>query len=80
MFKPRGCLSFQKHFHRNELWVVFGKGTAINDIKVRQMRGVSLAVVKKDSLHTFLNRGKAVIFEVQWGDKISEDDIERFAQ
>jgi mannose-1-phosphate guanylyltransferase/mannose-6-phosphate isomerase len=78
---PGEKLSLQKHVHRSEHWVVV-KGTAkvsIDDKKIFVHENES-AYVPKSTLHRLENTGKipVEIIEVQNGEYLEEDDIERF--
>jgi len=78
---PGEKLSLQTHSHRSEHWVVV-KGTAkvsIGDKEVFIHENES-AYVPKSTLHRLENAGKipAEIIEVQNGEYLEEDDIERF--
>ncbi len=79
---PGGRLSLQTHSHRSEHWVVV-KGTAkvsIGDKEVLIHENES-AYVPKSTLHRLENAGKipVEIIEVQNGEYLEEDDIERFS-
>jgi mannose-1-phosphate guanylyltransferase/mannose-6-phosphate isomerase len=79
--KPGGSLSLQSHQHRSEHWVVVS-GTAT------VTRGDEVATVAKNEStyipigvkHRLENRGKVPlhIVEVQVGEYLGEDDIQRF--
>jgi mannose-1-phosphate guanylyltransferase/mannose-6-phosphate isomerase len=79
--KPGGRLSLQRHQHRSEHWVVVsGTATVTRD-------GETSLVAKNESTyipigvkHRLENRGKLPlqIIEVQVGEYVGEDDIERF--
>ncbi|MBM4307748.1 MAG: mannose-1-phosphate guanylyltransferase/mannose-6-phosphate isomerase [Deltaproteobacteria bacterium] len=78
---PGEKLSLQKHSHRSEHWVVV-KGTAKisianNEILTHENES---AYVPKATLHRLENGGKmpVEIIEIQNGDYLEEDDIERF--
>jgi mannose-1-phosphate guanylyltransferase/mannose-6-phosphate isomerase len=78
---PGEKLSLQKHSHRSEHWVVV-KGTAKVTIGGE---GIFIhenesAYVPKSNLHRLENAGKipVEIIEVQNGEYMEEDDIERF--
>lgn len=77
---PGARLSLQKHQHRSEHWVVI-KGTAKVTIEGEEIIfGESeSAYVPKSALHRLENPGKTPleIIEVQNGDYVGEDDIER---
>ena len=78
---PGGRLSLQRHQHRSEHWVVVsGTATVVRD-------GETITVSKNESSyiptgvkHRLENRGKIPlqIVEVQVGEYLEEDDIERF--
>ncbi|HIP22177.1 MAG TPA: mannose-1-phosphate guanylyltransferase/mannose-6-phosphate isomerase [Rhodobacteraceae bacterium] len=78
--KPGGKLSVQKHFHRAEHWVVVRgtawvtKGDEVLELSENQSIYLPLGVV-----HALENRGKTPLelIEVQTGDYLAEDDIER---
>ncbi len=78
---PGERLSLQTHSHRSEHWVVV-KGTAkvsIGDQEIIIHENES-AYVPKSTLHRLENAGKipVEIIEVQNGEYLEEDDIERF--
>lgn len=78
---PGEKLSLQRHCHRSEHWVVV-KGTAtvrVEDKEVFLHENESI-YVPKSSLHRLANPGKIPleIIEVQVGEYVGEDDIERF--
>ena len=79
--KPKKRLSLQKHFHRNEHWIVLS-GTATvtvgkNKKLVRANESVYIPMGKK---HRLENEGKIdlVLIEVQVGEYLEEDDIVRY--
>ncbi len=73
-------LSYQRHQHRSEVWtVVSGTGEVVLDGLVQQVRAGSVVVIGKCRKHA----GRAVgsdlhIIEVQQGEILVEEDIERF--
>jgi phosphoglucomutase len=78
---PGARLSLQSHKHRAENWVVV-EGEAlvtINDDQLVVKKGES-AYIPKGARHRMENRGQEemVLIEVQYGDYLGEDDIERF--
>lgn len=78
---PNGRLSLQMHYHRSEHWVVV-EGTAkvkIGDKEISLHENES-AYVPKTTLHRLENQGKVPleIIEVQNGEYVGEDDIERY--
>ena len=78
--KPNEKLSLQMHHHRSEHWVVV-KGTAKATIDDREIviHENESAYVPKSTLHRLENPGKVPleIIEVQNGEYVGEDDIER---
>jgi len=78
---PGEKLSLQTHSHRSEHWVVV-KGTAKVTIGEKEIfiHENESAYVPKSTLHRLENAGKipAEIIEVQNGEYLEEDDIERF--
>lgn len=77
---PGKRLSYQRHVHRSEHWfVVNGVGQVVLGGRVRDV-GVGDAIdVGSGELHRIGNSGPDafVFIEVQVGDYIAEDDIER---
>lgn len=78
---PGKRLSLQKHFHRNEHWIVLS-GTAtvqINDTKTLVRPNESI-YIKMGELHRLSNEGiiPIVMIEAQVGEYTEEDDIVRF--
>lgn len=81
LVKPNNRLSLQKHYHRNEHWIVL-QGTATVTIGktkklVRANESVYIPMGKK---HRLCNQGKInlLLIEVQVGDYLEEDDIVRY--
>jgi mannose-1-phosphate guanylyltransferase/mannose-6-phosphate isomerase len=78
---PREKLSLQRHHHRAEHWVVV-RGTAKVTIDGKELflHENESAFVPKSTLHRLENPGKIPleIIEVQSGEYLEEDDIERF--
>jgi len=79
---PGEKLSLQTHSHRSEHWVVV-KGTAKVSIGNKEIltHENESAYVPKSTLHRLENPGeiRLQIIEVQNGDYLEEDDIERFS-
>jgi len=78
---PFQKLSLQLHYHRSEHWVVV-KGTAKIRIGEKDMfiHENESAYVPKSTMHRLENPGKIPleIIEIQNGEYVGEDDIERF--
>lgn len=78
--KPGNKLSLQKHFHRNEHWVVVsGTATVTVDDQVFLVRPNESTYIKMGQVHRLENNGKIdlVMIEVQVGEYTGEDDIVR---
>jgi len=77
---PGGSLSRQRHFQRAEHWVVVS-GEAIVEVDgaERAMLPGQSVYIPLRSIHRLSNRGSEpmVLIEVQCGDYLGEDDIER---
>lgn len=78
--KPGKRLSFQKHYHRNEHWIVVS-GTATVTIGERNflLRENESTFIKMGEIHRLENEGKipVVLIEAQVGSYTGEDDIVR---
>jgi len=78
--KPGERLSLQKHFHRNEHWIVVS-GTATVKIGDKEflVRPNESTYIRMGDLHRLENQGKIdlVMIEVQVGEYTGEDDIVR---
>ena len=78
--KPGSKLSLQKHFHRNEHWIVVsGTATVTVDKDVFLVRPNESTYIQMGQLHRLENQGKIdlVMIEVQVGEYTGEDDIVR---
>ena len=78
--KPGRRFSLQRHFKRDETWVIVeGGGVAtVKHKKIKIKTGDVLRVPRK-VLHRLHNTGKKILalIEVQFGGYLGEDDIER---
>jgi mannose-1-phosphate guanylyltransferase len=78
--KPQNRLSLQKHFHRNEHWIVVS-GTAKVTIEQNEflVRANESTYIKMGDIHRLENIGKIdlVMIEAQVGEYLGEDDIVR---
>jgi mannose-6-phosphate isomerase-like protein (cupin superfamily) len=78
--RPEGVLSLQRHRHRAEQWIIVAgtarvtRGDATFDLTPGQATRIGLGEV-----HSIANPGadEMVFIEVQTGEVLSEDDIER---
>ena len=78
--KPGKKLSLQKHFHRNEHWVVVsGTAKVTNGDDVFLVRANESTYIPMGCLHRLENPGKIdlVLIEAQVGEYLGEDDIVR---
>jgi D-beta-D-heptose 7-phosphate kinase/D-beta-D-heptose 1-phosphate adenosyltransferase len=79
-------ISYQKHFYRSELWFV-SKGKCkiryseddADNFKEIILKKNDIYIIKKNSWHQLINdfSKPCHIIEIQYGEKRSEDDIER---
>ncbi|MBP2132181.1 mannose-1-phosphate guanylyltransferase/mannose-6-phosphate isomerase [Methanomicrobium sp. W14] len=79
--KPGNVLSLQMHYHRSEHWVVVsGSAEVTVDSDVRTLVRGQSTYVPAGVRHRLANRGKIPleVIEVQIGEYLGEDDIERF--
>ena len=78
--KPGKRLSLQKHFHRNEHWIVVsGTATVTVGDEVKLIRPNESTYIKMGELHRLANEGiiPVVLIEAQVGEYTGEDDIIR---
>lgn len=78
--KPGKRLSLQKHFHRNEHWIVVsGTATVTVGDETRLVRPNESTYIKMGEVHRLTNEGviPVVLIEAQVGEYTGEDDIVR---
>ena len=78
--KPGKRLSLQKHYHRNEHWIVVsGTATVTVGDKVTTLRENESTYIKMGEIHRLENQGKIpiILIEAQVGSYLGEDDIVR---
>ena len=78
--KPGKRLSLQKHYHRNEHWIVIsGTATVTVGETKKYVRPNESTYIKMGELHRLENEGKipVVLIEAQVGEYTGEDDIVR---
>ena len=78
--KPGKRLSLQKHYHRNEHWIVVsGTATVTVGSDTRLIRPNESTYIKMGEVHRLENKGKipVVLIEAQVGEYTGEDDIVR---
>ena len=80
MVKPGKRLSLQKHFHRNEHWIVVsGTATVTVGNRTQLVRPNESTYIKMGEIHRLENEGKipVILIEAQVGEYTGEDDIVR---
>ena len=79
--QPKSSISLQKHFHRDEHWVIIkGSGLAIKDKEEIKIHEGSYLYISKNTVHRLINTSDSdflILTEVQLGDYFGEDDIIR---
>ncbi len=86
MINPKKGMSLQRHFKRNEIWFIYEGSCKVNFSK-NDHQNLNEIILKEDDTfsvkvkewHQIFNPFDKVcrIFEIQYGDKTDEDDIER---
>lgn len=77
---PGKSISLQRHQHRSEHWVVVqGKATVQQDNKEYELNQNESTYIHKNQIHRLSNQSNEIlqIIEVQSGEYLGEDDIER---
>lgn len=79
IISPGQHISYQRHNHRTEIWTFTeGIGELILDDKVKRVQRGDVAVIKAGTKHGIKALERDLHFiEVQIGDELTEDDIER---
>jgi len=78
--KPGKRLSLQKHYHRNEHWIVVsGTATVTVGTQTKLIRPNESTYIKMGEVHRLANNGKipVILIEAQVGEYTGEDDIIR---
>ena len=85
---PKKGMSFQKHNYRNEIWLIIKGACKVvysNEESERKKNKISNKFekfsVKEGQLHQIINpfEKECHIIEIQYGDSVLEDDIERLS-
>lgn len=77
--KAGKSISYQIHFHRDEVWTfVDGTGRLVLDGEVREVKAGDVAFIRKGQKHAVKALTDLHFIEVQIGDELIEEDIERF--
>ena len=78
IIKPGQHISYQKHAHRAEIWTfVDGDGSLILDDVITKVGRGDMAYIKPGMRHAIKANSELHIIEVQVGDELTEEDIER---
>lgn len=78
---PGKRISLQRHQHRSERWIVVeGTATVTRDKERLEICPGDSVMIPCKSIHRLANEGTEllVVIEIQYGDYLSEEDIERF--
>lgn len=79
MILPEKSISYQKHNHRSETWtVVKGKGLLLINDQTKNINEGESVIINKEDCYSVKAIEELHIIEVQIGDKLGEDDVERF--
>lgn len=79
LIKEGKHISYQRHQHRREVWVIVdGKGELILDGETRMVQRGDIVNIEKGQKHKITAITPLHIIETQIGDMLTEDDIERF--
>ena len=74
-----GQLSYQRHQRRAEVWtIVSGHGEVVLDGLVQEVRAGSVVKIRAGQMHAARALEELHVIEVQTGDTLVEEDIERF--
>ena len=77
--KEGKSISYQKHNHRDEVWTIIdGDGLFILDDVEKNVKAGDVLTINKGQKHMLKAITDLHFIEVQYGDEISEDDIERY--
>ena len=75
---PGQHISYQRHFHRTEIWnFIEGTGELILDGIVKLVNRGDVVVINPGTKHAIKSITELHIIEVQVGDELTEEDIER---
>lgn len=75
---PGQHISYQRHSHRTEVWTFTeGTGELIINGEIKKVHRGDVAVIKVGVKHAIKSITELHIIEVQIGDELTEDDIER---
>ena len=78
IIKPGQHISYQKHSHRTEIWTfIDGDGSLILDDIITKVGRGDVVYIKPGMKHAIKANTELHIIEVQVGDELTEEDIER---
>lgn len=86
IINPKKGLSFQRHFHRSEIWFLSKGACYVNysekdaeNFKEIKMNEEDVLFIKQKAWHQIINpyNEPCHIIEIQYGNKTEEEDIER---
>ena len=86
IINPKKGLSFQKHYHRDEIWFVSKGSCSVNYSENKPEEAIAYILdtcetmhIKREAWHQIINHNDTPchIIEIQYGDKTDEEDIER---
>ncbi len=78
IISPGEHIAYQRHKHRAEVWIFTeGVGELILDGAIKKVSRGDVTVIKPGTKHAIKGITELHIIEVQIGDKLIEDDIER---
>ena len=78
IISPGQHISYQRHRHRTEIWTFTeGVGELIIDGETKKVERGDVAVIKPGTKHAIKGITELHIIEVQVGDELTEEDIER---
>lgn len=76
---PGKFISYQRHHHRNEIWTFTnGTGLLLINGEIKRVKAGDNAYIRTGDLHAIKAVDELHIIEVQIGDDLVEEDIERF--
>lgn len=76
---PGKSISYQRHLHRTETWTfINGEGEIVIDGKRRHVKGGDVVTICCGQMHALRAITSLTIIEVQQGNPLIEEDIERF--
>lgn len=77
--KAGKSISYQVHFYRDEVWTfVGGTGCLVLDEEVREVKNGDVFFIRKGQKHAVKALTDLHFIEVQLGDELTEEGIERF--